>query len=295
MDKAWHLRQDGKSFPVKVHIYCMDDEDLSSEAEAASFIISTQSKDIDLAEYVLDAWMALLIENEISYNADTREINRAISDAVSHTPYKFQYPLSATDLLAIHERQGNYQDINTLYDFIDDIRSNINTIQTKIKRSLNQQFCRVRYGGQYNSVSGNNEIWCRVSSVNYNWADTIYIFIASMKNRYNISQVTICRDSESDGGFDNNQEYFYTAKDGTPYMHMPIDEYLAEEHEHNPVFESLDINEGVVYTIRKSLRLGNTYKESIDMITNLGLNYNKDLWGYFAKSERSSKCISAIL
>lgn len=291
MYKAWHLRQDGEAFPVKVHIYCMEDDDLSSEAEAAAFIISTDSKDQDLAEYVLDAWMALLIENEVSYTAESSDIDEAIREAINHIPYHFQYSLSDDDLLSIHNRQGNYNNVDTLYEFVDSVRSSLSTIQSRIKKSLNQQFCRVRYGGQYNSVAGNNEIWCRVSSVNYNWANTIYIFIASMKNKYRINQVTICRDSESDGGFANKQEYFYKAKDGTLYKHMPIDEYLEEEHEHSPVFESLNLNEGILCTIRKSLMIGNTYHETAKMLEHAGLKYERDPWKYFARIERNEYCV----
>ena len=56
---AWHLRNDGNFFPIIVHIYPMQDETLASEAEVASFIISTNSKDQEYAKFVLDAFMAL--------------------------------------------------------------------------------------------------------------------------------------------------------------------------------------------------------------------------------------------
>ena len=45
MVNAWHLRQDGKFFPVQVHLYAMGDGDLSSEAEVASFLLKTDSED----------------------------------------------------------------------------------------------------------------------------------------------------------------------------------------------------------------------------------------------------------
>lgn len=293
MTKAWHLRQDGKAFPVKVHMYCMEDDDLSSEAECAAFIIKSDSKDQGLAQYVLDAWMALLIEQEVSYDADSEAIDNTIKEVVSHLPYHFQYSLSAEELLNIHRQSHNYDDVDTLYEFCDRVRDELTKIQTDIKRSINQQFCRVRYGGQYNSVAGNNEIWFRVSSVDYNWANTIYIFTSSIHRSYRISQITICRDSESDEGFHSDSEYFYKAKDGTLYKHMPIEEYLEEEHEYNPVFESINLNEGVLYTAVKLLKSGMTYSEVMQYMKDNNVEYSKDIWDYLRKRERSRECVSS--
>ena len=289
MTKAWHLRQDGQSFPVNVHIYCMEDDDLSSEAEASAFIIKTKSEDQDLAEYVLDAWMALLIEEEVNYDAEEEDIDRAIENALSSLPYHFQYSLSNSQLMTIHKKQGNYDNIDTLYDFIDKIRADLPNIQETIKRSFNQQFCRVRYGGQYNSVSWNNEIWYRISSVGYNWVNTIYRFTSDMRRAYNITHISICRDSESDN---SDVEYFYRAKDGTFYKHLPIDEYLQEEHEHNPAFEGVNINRGVLCTLRGLLESGAAYGDSLNYLREQGILPQRSYWNYLLKRERKNyvKC-----
>lgn len=290
MNKAWHLRQDGKAFPVKVHIYCMGDEDLSSEAEAAAFIINTNSQDINVAEYTLDAWMALLIEQEVSYDADELAIEEAIKSELGKLPYKFQYPLSVDTLVSIHKKQKNYNDVDTLYEFTDKVRDSIFDVQENIRRSINQQFCRVRYGGQYNSLAGNNEIWFRVSSVGYNWANTIYEYTSSIKRSYNIQSISICRDAESDEGFDSNNEYFYKAKDGTLYQHMPIDEFLREEHEHSMYFESINVGEGIIKTFRDYLARGNSYIDTAKYMKE-SFDYDKDLWRYLLKKERT-QCVS---
>lgn len=291
MNKAWHLRQDGKAFPVKVHMYCMDDEDLSSEAEVAAFIISSKSKDQDIAEYVLDAWMALLIEQEVSYDADEDDIEDTIRQSLGSLPYHFSYPLTDNELISIHKRQNNYSDVDSLYDFIDNVRDNLTKIQSDIKQSMNQQFCRVRYGGQYNTVLGNNEIWFRISSAGYNWVDTIYVFVSSLVRGYKLTHITICRDSESDNRDEDKEDYFYKAKDGTLYKHMPIDEYLEEEHEHSPVFDSVDMNSGVLKTIRELLKRGKTIAESKIYLSSAGVDYQKDIWDYLTKSEIKKHCI----
>lgn len=258
---AWMLRQDGASFGVKIHLYCMQDDNLDSEAECASFLIKTASKDINLAEYVLDCWMALLIEYTVPYDADSDKIDKCIETAIKTLPYTFPYKLSISEYLDIHHRQNNYTDVDTLYDFVDAVRANLSSIQDEIKWSLNQQFCRVRYGGEYNTDSSNNTLWFRISSVRFNWADVIYIFASNMKNRLKVQKITICRDFESDNGDSGESEYFYKAKDGAIYRDMPIEEFLQEEHEHSLVFSNRNIGAGVYNRFQKLLRDGFTIYE----------------------------------
>lgn len=292
MATAWHLRSDGQAFPIKVHIYPMQDDNLASEAEVAAFIIKTNSKDQDYAEFVLDAFMALEIENIVPYDADASAIQLAIESRLTRLPFKFAYPLSTDEMLRIHESQGNYYDIDTLYDFIDEVRRDLDIIQTTIKDSFNQQFCRVRFGGKFNTVKGNNCIWFRIASVDYNWDNTIYTFTSEMKNRYNIEYITICRDPESDGRADDD-DYFYKAKDGTAYYYMPLDEFFTEEHEHNPVFSATDIGAGVINTIRNQLRRGNTIQAAYNYLNLQGITLQRDYRPYLLKTEIARNCISA--
>lgn len=239
---AWMLRQGGDAFGVMHHFYVMDDEDLSSEAEVAAFLIATESKDLDLAKYILDAWMAILIENAVPYDGEEPEIESAIESTLSTLPYSFQYPLSTTELIKIHRECNQYDNVGALYDFIDDIRSERSSLSKRIKDSLNQQFCRSRYGGQYNTRRGNKELWFRISSTGYNWINDIYIWTADHYRGLGAQTITICRDYESDyGDSEGNEEYFYTARDGAVYRNMPIIEFLAEEHDTRPVFDSLDL------------------------------------------------------
>lgn len=262
MTTAWMLRQDGEAFPCKVHLYGMNDEDLSSEAEVASFLIATKSKDISLAENILDAWMALLIEDTVSYDDDAAGIRECISQMLGLLPYKFAYRLTDAQYLDIHDRLNNYTNIDEYYEYLDNVRAQLSELQEKAKYSVNQQFCRVRYGGQYDTSAGNNTIWFRVSSVGYNWANTIYVFAANNKRSLKIDNITICRDYESDYGDVNGKpEYFYKAKDGAVYYNMPIEEFLAEEHEHSLVFSDTNLNRGVMATIRQRLAVGDTYNE----------------------------------
>ena len=239
---AWMLRQGGDAFRVMHHFYVMDDEDLSSEAEVAAFIIATESKDQDLAKYILDAWMAMLIENKVPYDGEEPEIEAAIEEAIQLLPYSFQYPLSVTELIKIHRECNQYDNVGALYDFVDDVRSERSSLSKRIKDSLNQQFCRARFGGQYNTIRGNRELWFRISSTGYNWINDIYIWTADHYRGLGAQTITICRDYESDhGDEEGHPEYFYTARDGAVYRNMPIIEFLAEEHDTRPIFDSNEL------------------------------------------------------
>ena len=239
---AWMLRQGGDAFGVMHHFYDMDDEDLSSEAEVAAFLISTRSKDQDLAKYVIDAWVAMLIENEVTYDGEEAEIEDAIKSAVNNLPYTFQYPLSVAEIINIHRENNQYDDVESLYDFVDDVRNERSNLSKRIKDSLNQQFCRSRFGGQYNTSRGNRELWFRISSTGYNWVNDIYIWTADHYKGLGVQTITICRDYESDyGDEEGHSEYFYTARDGSVYRNMPIMEFLAEEHDTRPIFDSNEL------------------------------------------------------
>lgn len=294
---AWMLRQDGQAFPVKIHLYAMGDECFDSEAEVAAFLIATKSNDIELAYEILDIWMAYLIENSVEFDADADGIEAALRKQLISLPYKFSYPISEDELISIHRKLNNYDSTDTLYDFIDSIESKADEYRRHIKDSVNQQFCRVRFGGRLSSTGPDagpgNCLWFRVSSVGYNWANTIYIFTSSIYRKYHVNSIFICRDFESDNGDDYTKpDYFYKAKDGTEYYCMPIDEYLTEEHEHSPVFSNTNVNGGVFASIKKLLISGHTY---ISACKSVGLDDSSVMLRYksILLNQERKKCVDA--
>lgn len=289
---AWMLRQGGDAFGVMHHFYVMDDEDLSSEAEVAAFLIATESKDQDLAKYILDAWMAMLIENEVPFDGEEAEIEDAIEKAIKVLPYSFQYPLSATELIKIHRECNQYDNVGTLYDFVDDVRTKRASLSKRIKDSLNQQFCRSRYGGQYNTTRGNRELWFRISSTGYNWVNDIYIWTADHYKGLGATSITICRDYESDYGEDEGHfEYFYTARDGSVYRNMPIIEFLAEEHDTRPVFDSSELGYSPNY--HDLARDGYTREECDTILGSKFLDLEASTENMIIK-EKEIRCVSEI-
>lgn len=293
MANAWHLRQDGKAFPVKVHLYAMGDGDLSSEAEVAAFLLKTNSADTKLSQRVIDAWIALCLEDKVRYDDTEEDIIETIRNLPNELPYHFAYPLSGDELVEIHKAVNNFNDVETLYDFIDKILiEEFDSLCLGIRRSINQQFCRVRYGGKYNTVRGSNSIYFRISSVGFNWRDVIYNFVSDIKQSKRISDITICRDPESDDA-NEDDEYFYTAKDGRQYYFMPIEEYLTEEHESSPVFSSTQFNlgMGVYASLWSMFGQGATYYDAIETLKDFDAVPIRDFWQYFVRKERDKYCI----
>ena len=288
--RAWHLRQDGKAFPVKFHLYGMNDEDLSSEAEIASFLIATDSHDQDMAKHVLDAWIALILEEELNEDISIDEgIKRYVQDYIDEIG--FAYPLSVNDMISIHHEMNNYYNLDSLYDFCEEVRGNLKHIQRAVTQSINQQFCRVRFGGRYDSDAGNNEIWFRISSVNFNWLNIIYEFVAESRRKSGIDTVSICRDAESDEQYtgQRNEDVFYTAKDGSKYHGMYVEEFLAEDHGSNPIFSSTNICRGVLASARQAMAQGFTYLEACIML-GAETNVRPVKWEYFLQNEVQNNC-----
>ena len=290
MANAWHLRQDGKAFPVQVHLYAMGDGDLSSEAEVAAFLLKTNSADKQLSQYVIDAWLALCLEDKVKYDDTEEDIIDAIRNLPNELPYHFAYPLTGDELVKIHIATNNFNDVDTLYEFIDKILiEEFDDLCLKIRRSINQQFCRVRIGGKLNSVRGSNSLWVRISSVGFNWRDVIYTFVTDIYRSRRISDISICRDPESDN---TEVDYFYKAKDGQQYYHMPIQEYLTEEHESSPIFDAtqLDVGRGVYAKLWSMFQQGATYVAATESIKEDDAVPNRDFWSYFIRKERK-QCI----
>ncbi|MCR5652932.1 MAG: hypothetical protein K6F88_03935 [Ruminococcus sp.] len=293
MVNAWHLRQDGKFFPVQVHLYAMGDGDLSSEAEVASFLLKTDSEDKRLSRRIIDAWIALCLEDKVRYDDTEEDIIETIRNLPNELPYHFAYPLTGDELVEIHTTANNFNDVDTLYEFIDKILlKEHDDLCLKIRRSINQQFCRIRYGGKLNTVKGSESLWFRISSVGFNWQNVICDFVTDLSSSRPVSDVSVCRDQESDN---TEADYFYKTKDGRQCYHMPIQEYLAKESESSPIIDAnlLDISRGVYATLWLMFQQGVTYFDAIETLRIHGAVPNRDFWSYFIRKERDRYCVES--
>lgn len=108
------------------------------------------------------------------------------------------------------------------------VESLVDEYDKRVNFDLNQEFCRVRFGGIYDSTT-TKECVFRISSSNYNWLNTIYEFVTNHKSE--IDEVTIVRDEEATG------EFFYYKYKSEYFNKMPTSEFLTLSG--NPYIECL--------------------------------------------------------
>lgn len=268
---AWMLRSDGKAFPVEVHLY--SDGDWVSLADIASFIIKTDSQDQDLMRKVIVYWMISLFEDH-----EDEDMSKVIADYLQKYPEDIKYKLTIDEYMKIFNDMNHDMPIRDMLESFHNV--NYDEVESQVLKSLNQQFCRVRFGGQYDTKPGNPTIWFRISSAGFDWYNIIYQFVADYKNKLGIKYITICRDPESDG-LDTRVAPFYKAKDGTLYQDMSINEFMSEEHGSNPVFESVSLSDisigiGIRRFTRIALASGYTLNEITQSVSSIAsINFLK--------------------
>lgn len=194
---AYMLRRDGKVFNVDFHPY------------------GTEG-----VEYVLDylPWLFECTAKE----STRRDIAALVRAMMEHTES------SLSDLF------DGFDVPSQFIEYMNSYTANTNKTNKElvdaVESDLNQEFCRVRIGGRYDSddlVDGEGVF--RVSSTNFNWFNVIWDFV--YKNKRIIRLVTIVKDYESTGV---DTPY----KDGRDiFFRMPVDDFITLSG--NPIIESL--------------------------------------------------------
>lgn len=196
---AYMLRNDGKAFPCRVHYYGNPTVDFIHETLYAAEWLYNHTNHNDVKTNIMSLIKSYMIDCDFNDVDDL--IEYLSSDDVP-------YVCLTEEFLDQHYKEimkspaGDTENLNTL-----------------ICDELNQEFCRVRFGGMYNTDKSSNECVFRISSVNFNWFNIIYMFVADHRSR--IDSVTICKDEESSGYSD----YFYKHR-GETFYRMPIDEFM---------------------------------------------------------------------
>lgn len=193
---AWMLRRDGKAIQVPVHAYG-DEED---------------------SEYVLmnAEW---LYNNTSSNETKSDVVNLLAVYAVNNEcvdVYTFANYVTENDYLQIKVKflEKIYNELEKAIDITMSGRNyNEEYYNKKVIDDLNQEFCRVRAGGLYDSDGSLGDIYFRTSSTKFNWFDVIWQFVYDRRNK--ISTITIVRDKES------------TKDDKVYYNKMPVDEFIT--------------------------------------------------------------------
>lgn len=195
---AWMLRNDGMAIPCIQHIYANVNE-LDETLYAAEWLYKNTTSE-KARETVLRLILSygLMLDGEMPVEALKKDIR--------NKPYVF-----------ITE------------DFIDSISfsiakypsGDIAELSKNVEMMLNEEFTRTRYGGIYNTLRGNQDLYFRISTDNFEWINIFRNFIENF-NRH-IETVTVVRDEESTGDINT----FYKTKSGELINKMPLVEFMS--------------------------------------------------------------------
>lgn len=206
---AWMLRKDGKAIQVPVHAYG-DEEDSEYILMNAEWLYNNTSSSETKSDII--NLLAVYAVNNDCIDVSTF-VNYIIENDYLQIKVKFLEKIS-----------------NNLEKAIDLTISGKNYdeeyLNKKVINDLNQEFCRVRAGGAYDSDGSLGDLYFRTSSSNFNWFDIIWEFVYNLYKQNKVKTVTIVRDKES------------TNEDKVYYNRMPVEEFITLSG--HPYIESIN-------------------------------------------------------
>ena len=206
---AWMLRKDGKAIQVPVHAYG-DEEDSEYILMNAEWLYNNTSSNETKSDII--NLLAVYAVNNDCIDVSTFA-NYIIENNYLQIKVKFLEKIS-----------------NNLEKAIDFTISGKNYdeeyFNKKVINDLNQEFCRVRAGGAYDSDGSLGDLYFRTSSSNFNWFDIIWEFVYNLYKQNKVKTVTIVRDKES------------TNEDKVYYNRMPVEEFITLSG--HPYIESIN-------------------------------------------------------
>lgn len=206
---AWMLRRDGKAIQVPVHAYG-DEEDSEYILMNAEWLYNNTSNSETKSDII--NLLAVYAVNNDCIDVSTFA-NYIIENNYLQIKVKFLEKIS-----------------NNLEKAIDFTISGKNYdeeyFNKKVINDLNQEFCRVRAGGAYDSDGSLGDLYFRTSSSNFNWFDIIWEFVYNLYKQNKVKTVTIVRDKES------------TNEDKVYYNRMPVEEFITLSG--HPYIESIN-------------------------------------------------------
>lgn len=216
MGVAWMLARNGKEIPVKVHVYGLIG-DIEENAAAALWLLKNAPYN-KLIPF-LKQYVAYIAVNEVPYTLEPGDgtfrnnLRAALirgGNAGAWVGWSkeqtAEYLVSLVDDMTIDE----------IYDLGDTVDDNSGDF---VARDLNENFIRVRMGGEYNTDKLTGDTFFRIGSTYKDWTDAIYMFVHDHKN---VSRIYVERDAESDGKeLSNERDVMING--------MPREEFLSAE------------------------------------------------------------------
>ncbi|MBO7696668.1 MAG: hypothetical protein J6T10_28910 [Methanobrevibacter sp.] len=210
---AWMLRRDGKAIQVPVHAYG-DEEDPEYILMNAEWLYNN-TRDEKTKQDIVNLIALYAVNNDC---VDVSTFEEYLEEDGDYLVINLSFIESISDKL---EETMEYYIDNAPNGNIDE-----NTLNKIVMDDLNQEFCRVRAGGVYDSDGSLGDLYFRTSSSGFNWFDVIWDFVYKLYKQNKVSTVTIVRDKES------------TGEDKVYYNRMPVEEFITLSG--HPYIESVD-------------------------------------------------------
>ncbi len=210
---AWMLRRDGKAIQVPVHAYG-DEEDPEYILMNAEWLYNN-TRDEKTKQDIVNLIALYAVNNDC---VDVSTFEEYLEEDGDYLEINLRFIEFISDKL---EETMEYYIDNAPNGNIDE-----NTLNKIVMDDLNQEFCRVRAGGVYDSDGSLGDLYFRTSSSGFNWFDVIWEFVYKLYKQNKVSTVTIVRDKES------------TSEDKVYYNRMPVEEFITLSG--HPYIESVD-------------------------------------------------------
>lgn len=197
---AWMLRNDGVAIPCIQHIYA-DANELDETLYAAEWLYkNTTSEKAQETVLRLILSYGLMLDGKIPVDAIKKDIR--------NKPYVF---LTEKFIDSVSCTITEYSS------------GDISELSKSVEMMLNEEFTRTRYGGMYNTLSDNKDLYFRISTNNFEWIEIFRNFIDSFDAH--IETVTVVHDEESTGDINT----FYKTKSGEFINKMPLSEFMSAD------------------------------------------------------------------
>lgn len=208
---AWCIDTRGNIYDVYVHPYGAYDMDAIEDA-AWMFLVNFGSKSdnelfIDYIANQLIFDFDLETMQEVDNSID--DIKLSLTEIESIQKYSQLKALVSAVISSIKEKVDNS-------DFVSD--NELSSQSNKIKKMLNNNFLRVRYGSHFQTfLESEGSLYFRVSSSGVDWYNIILDFTLKFSENHNIKDITIEKDKASTG---TNKIYL---------DHMPFEDFLFKK------------------------------------------------------------------
>lgn len=257
LGKAYMLDKHDNLINVKYHPYGDMYGDIEDNTSCAYFLYLNSNKNIDKIERMLLMYISYCFQNSCVVNDywdlavdDSAEFKIVLGKVFIEFDVqgtingwnidnnKIKVFNTLYDLIIKCKRDYEFDTVGDIAEFYND-EDNVEAYL-----QVNEDYTRVRVGGRYDS-DGEDCIYFRISSVAYDWGEDI-MNIVFKKFANTVNYITIERDMESTN-INKNEHKVYKTKDGQLINHLPIKDFIYQEH--IPLVASLNKDDTELFNI----------------------------------------------